>query len=344
MMNEGLMIGKFAPLTNGHLTAFSMALAHCYKLNVLVCIDHLHDPECNMTSEQRIEAVRVECARISDRIEVSFIDCTAFPYEKESSREISRFWAPILMDKFPKVTTLFGSEDYVRFIAEEWPDCKGISYQILDKERKTTHISATMVRSNPRQYWDFIPASVKPFFTKNVLVLGAESCGKTTLTKALGKVFHAPVVPEMYRSIYPEKGMTFTAEDLGVVANVQTKAQGEANRSFFNKGLVLHDTCCEITLMYGREYFPNEYFALGPVENCIKKEVKFDLVLFCDIDVAWENDGTRTLGNEDDRKRMRDKAYSVAVQKAKRHGCELVVLPADYKRLPAAIDVIEKIL
>ena len=341
-MNEGLMIGKFAPLTNGHLTAFSMALSHCYQLTVLVCIDHLHDPECNMTPEQRVDAVRKECRKISGRIIVREVDCTSFPYAKEDNDDVSKYWAQYLQKEFPNTTTLFGSEEYVAMMAKHWPDCMGVDYKILDKDRKTTHISATMVRENPRQYWEYIPASVKPFFTKNVLVLGAESCGKTTLTRALGKVFHAPVVPEMYRSIFPKKGMDFTADDLGTVSRIQAVAQHEANLSFFNKGVVFHDTCCDITLMYGEEYFPSANFK--PVLENINREVKFDLILFCDIDVPWENDGTRTLGNEDRRIKMRDKAYSIAIQKAKRHGCEVVKLQADYKRLPEAIEAIEGIL
>lgn len=344
--NVGLMIGKFAPLTNGHLTAFGMALMKCHTLNVLVCIDHLHDPvDCPLTPEQRIEVVTKECAALSSRINVHVIDCTAFPYEKESNEEISKFWAPILHERFPEVTTLFGSELYVEMIAKHWPDCLGVSHEILDKDRKTTHISATMVRNNPHMYWDFIPSSVKPYFTRNVLVMGAESCGKTTLTRELANIFHAPMVPEMYRSIYRGKGMDFVPEDLVDVAKAQQRAQAESQRSVFNKGLVLHDTCVGITEMYLKEYFPDAPQAVGKfLEEKISQEPKFDIILFCDTDVEWKNDGTRTLGNEGDRVRMRNKAYSIAVLKAKRHGCELVVLPPDYQRLPAALEAIREVM
>ena len=348
MFNEGLMIGKFATLTNGHLTAFGMALMKCHKLNVLVCIDHLHDPEdCPMTPEQRVAAVKEECARISDRIEVHTIDCTAFPYEKESNEEVSKLWAPILHKMFPNVKTLFGSELYVEMIAKHWPDCLGINHEILDINRNMTKISATEIRKDPVAHWHHIPSTVKPFYTKNVLVLGAESCGKTTMTRELANIMQAPMVPEMYRSIYNNKGMDFTPSDLKDVAEAQWKASKEAARHVFNKGLVLHDTCCEITAMYLTEYFNGheDYGdAYAKVMSYVANEPKFDVILFCDTNVEWVNDGTRTLGNEDDRKRMRDKAYSLAVQKAKRHGCELVVMPADYKRLPAALAEVRKVM
>lgn len=343
--NEGIMIGKFAPLTNGHLTAFGLALMKCNTLNVVVCIDHIHDPEdCPLTPEQRFNAVVNECARLSDRIKVSKLDCTSFPYAKEDDEEVSKYWAGVLHKEFPKVTTLFGSELYVEMMAKHWPDCMGISHQILDKDRKTTHISATMVRNNPHQYWDFIPGSVKPYFTRNVLVLGAESCGKTTLTRELANIFHAPMVPEMYRSIYNGKAMDFIPDDLVDVAFAQWKAQGEASRTVFNRGLVLHDTCVGITRMYLEEYFPDaEKGVKAALDKFEAAEPSYDVILFCDTNVSWVSDGTRTLGNEPDRKKMRDKAYSIAVLKAKHHGAKLVILPADYQRLPAALEEIRKV-
>lgn len=343
-LNVGTFIGKFAPITNGHLTGFAMALMKCHQLNVVVCIDHIHDPvDCPLTPEQRVKAVEDECARLSKRIKVSWVDCTSFPYAKEDDADVSSYWAHFLHEAYPETTTLFGSEKYVEMMAKAWPDCLGVHHEILDLKRETTQISATEIRNNPARYWDHIPASIRPYFTKNVLVLGAESCGKTTLTRELANIFRAPMVPEMYRSIYLKKGMDFTAEDLVPVAVDQTSAQLEAAKSVFNRGLVLHDTCCEITQMYLREYYSDAPEAVGLViDNCVKNECKFDLILFCDTNVNWVNDGTRTLGNEGDRKRMRDKAYSLAVQKAKRHGCKLVVLPADYQRLPEALKQIRE--
>lgn len=348
MFNEGTMIGKFASLTNGHLTGFGMALMKCHTLNVVVCIDHLHDPvDCPMSPEQRVAVVKQECARISDRIKVSVIDCTSFPYAKEDDDEVSKYWAQVLHKEFPNTKTLFGSELYVEMMAKHWPDCLGVQYEVVDLGRKMTNISATQIRQDPMTHWAQIPASVKPFYTKNVLVLGAESCGKTTMTRELANIMQAPMVPEMYRSIYLNKGMDFTPADLVDVATAQYKASHEAAKHVFNKGLVLHDTCCEITAMYLEEYFANhEDFGKTNafVQEMIAKEPKFDVILFCDMNVGWENDGTRTLGNEADRKRMRDKAYSIAVQKAKRHGCQLVVMPADYQRLPAALEEVRKVL
>ncbi|MGL5014594.1 MAG: AAA family ATPase [Bacteroidales bacterium] len=346
-MTHGLIIGKFAPLTNGHLTAFGMALMKCSVLDVVVCIDHIHDPISGMTPKQRLKAVERECAYLSSRIRIHVLDCTSFPYAEEDDVEVSKFWAKALHNLFPETTTLFGSEEYVRMMAEQWPDCLGVDYEILDKDRKITHVSATMVRSNPARYWEYVPLSVKPYFTKNVLVLGAESCGKSTLARELANIFSAPMVPEMYRSIYKDKGMDFTPKDLTDVARSQMNAQMESQRTVFNKGMVVHDTCCEITKMYLEEYFPNNSgseLALQNIGQAVNREPSFDLILFCDMDVDWVKDGTRTLGNEDDRKRMRDKAFSIAVQKANRHNCELIILPGDYRRLSVALDAVREIM
>ncbi|MGL5566018.1 MAG: AAA family ATPase [Plesiomonas sp.] len=344
-LNNGLIIGKFCPITNGHLTAFSLALSKCAKLHVVVCIDHLHDPECGMTPAERIKAVKDECKFFTSRVEVHVVDCTSFPYAKEDDEEVSKYWAEYLHGRFPDVTTLFGSEDYVAMMAKHWPDCMGVNYEILDKAREITHVSATMVRSDPSRHWSHIPASVRPYFTKNVLVLGAESCGKSTLSKELAKIFHAPLVPEMYRSIYKDKGMDFTPTDLMDVARAQMGAQYESQRTVFNKGLVIHDTCVGVTQMYLDEYFGTYPDVVGQnLHQAILREPRFDLILFCDTDVDWVRDGTRTLGNLEDRKKMRDKAYSLAVQKAKVHGCEVKMLPGDYRRLHEALDAVREIL
>lgn len=347
MFNVGLILGKFAPLTKGHLTAFSMALMKCHTLKVVVCIDHIHDPEdCPLSPEARIQAVKDECSKLSKRIKVEVIDCTSFPYAKEDSDEVSKYWAQELHLRFPEVKTLFGSELYVEMMAKHWPDCMGVNYEILDKGRSMTHISATEIRKDPVRHWGHIPSRVKPYFTKNVLVLGAESCGKSTLCRTLAHILKAPMVPEMYRSIYLNKGMDFTSTDLLDVADAQYEAQKEAMLSVFNKGIVMHDTCCEITQMYLREYYEKASdfdHVFRTIGEQVEAEPKFDLIFFCDVNTPWVNDGTRTLGNGADRKRMRDKAYSIAVQKAKRHGCKLVVLPADYQRLPAALEAIKEV-
>ena len=341
--NTGLIIGKMCPPTKGHIYMIMEAAQRCHKLNVILCIDHIHDPK-EISPEDREEILRAELCNVSN-IEVHTLDCTAFPYAKEDDMEVSKYWSDVLFKMFPETGTLFGSEKYVEYMAENWPSCLGVRHEVIDLDRKAVPISATMIRESAYNNWQYVVESAKPLLTKHVLVMGSEACGKTTLVNTLGKLMKAPTVPEMYRSMFPEKGMDFKSNDLITVAQVQNNAVKCQVLSPYNKGLVIHDTCCDITLAYSKEYYPGDH----EIHNAIIKErddneCKFDLILFCDTDVAWVNDGTRTLGDPEDRKRMRDMFYSMAVQKANKNNCKLITLPPDYARLPAALEAVEAIL
>jgi len=339
-MNEGLMIGKFVPMHKGHKFGIMEAAMRCHKLTVLLCIDHLHDPEFPSHVE-RLEILKNELKGFNN-ITVESIDCTSFPYAKEDDEEVSKYWAEELYKCYPNLGTLFGSEKYIEYVAKYWPNCVGLKHEIIDLDRKEFHISATKIRTEPLRYFDYLVDSAKPAYTKHILVIGSESCGKSTLVKNLSTVLKAPMVPEMYRSMFPAKGMDFTATDLEEVARAQNNAVKCQVYSPYNKGMIIHDTCNDVTLTYAKKYFPGDitsHMNIGGERS--RNEVNFDLILFCDMNIPWENDGTRTLGGESERKEMRDLFFSVAAAKARSCGCPMVVLDADYKRIPDALKAIE---
>lgn len=340
MTNKGLILGKFTHMHKGHLFAILEAAQRCHTLTVLLCIDYEHDPD-GLTPHQRLFILNKELGKFKN-ITVETIDCTAFPYDKEDNDDVSKYWANALFERYPDLGTLFGSEKYVEMMANHWPDCNGIKYEILDLSRKTFPTSATAIRTETVHNFGYLVESAKPFFTKHVLVIGSESCGKSTLVKNLGSLLKAPVVPEMYRSMFPDKGMDFKSSDLIAVAKAQNNAVDCQVHSPLNSGIVIRDTCNDVTLAYSELYYPEDVETHEAIKleksTC---EYPIHLVLFCDIDVPWEQDGTRDQGNLVNRKQMRDKFYSLAVKKAKDNNCPMVVLGADYKRIPDAMKAIE---
>ncbi|MEH7393369.1 AAA family ATPase [Bacillus sp. JJ1474] len=61
-------------------------------------------------------------------------------------------------------------------------------------------ISATNIREKGIfEYWDYIPDEVKTFFIKKVVILGTESCGKSTLTRNLALIYNTTYVKEYGR-------------------------------------------------------------------------------------------------------------------------------------------------
>lgn len=339
--NEGLMLGKFCPMHQGHKFGIMEAAMRCHQLTVLLCIDHIHDPKYP-TPEQRLKVLEDELKGF-DNIKVETVDCTAFPYAQSDSMEVSKYWAEYLFERYPSLGTIFGSEKYVEYMCEQWPKRPGAQPCVIDLTRRNIPISATAVRTRTSENFGYLVEAAKPLYTKHVLVIGSESVGKTTLVRNLGEILKAPTVPEMYRSMFPAKGMDFTPDDLIRVARAQNQAVKCQVASPLNKGIVIHDTCNDVTWLYGKIYYPNDHVTeMGICAERNRNEVKFDLILFCDADIPWEDDGTRCLGGTKDRKAARDKFYSLAAEKANRCGCPMVVLNADYKRIPDALAAIEE--
>ena len=82
------------------------------------------------------------------------------------------------------------------------------------KDRELNKISGTMIRNNPLKYWNDIMLPFRPELTKNILISGTASEGKTTLIEDLGKYFTLPYSNEKGRDISLTKtDDLFTLED-----------------------------------------------------------------------------------------------------------------------------------
>ena len=65
-----------------------------------------------------------------------------------------------------KIDIIFGSEkSYEDFYRQYMPESK---YVLQDQDRKNVHISSTMIRENPKKYFDFIMDSAKPFYKQKL--------------------------------------------------------------------------------------------------------------------------------------------------------------------------------
>jgi HTH-type transcriptional repressor of NAD biosynthesis genes len=154
-MLKGLIIGKFMPLTKGHIGLIDFGIANCDELIVAVCTLKSEpiagELRYNWVKEYYNGNKKVRVVHITDEI----------PSTSESMRETTKLWAAYLKKAFPEVNLIFASEPYGEYIAE-YMDA---DYKLFDVERKTIPISATMIRNNPLKYWDYIPDIVKPYFS-----------------------------------------------------------------------------------------------------------------------------------------------------------------------------------
>ncbi|MBP7848342.1 AAA family ATPase [Patescibacteria group bacterium] len=136
----------------------------------------------------------------NSKVVVRYLNCEGMPDKEEADREVSKFWAGYLKTRFPNVDVIFSSEKYGDFVAEYME----IDHLSFDEARAIQQVSGTKIRNNPFKYRNYIPKIVQPYFVKKVCIVGAESTGKSTLTKRLAEYYNSTFVHEVGRELCPE--------------------------------------------------------------------------------------------------------------------------------------------
>jgi NadR type nicotinamide-nucleotide adenylyltransferase len=197
------------------------------------------------------------------------------------------FWTiwTTLLKKYidPGTEIFFSSEDYGFEVAGRL----GIKHILVDKERSSVPVSATAIRNNPYKNWDFIPPPVRPYYTRRIVLTGPESTGKTTLARQLAQHFNTTWVEEFGRNYYVEKGGKLLIDDIINIAEGQLNSEEQAIKQ--SNKLLFCDTDLIVTQIWSEIYF----------NSCPEKVIqlntsrKYDLFLLMNIDIPWEDDGTR---------------------------------------------------
>ncbi|MDZ4664776.1 MAG: AAA family ATPase, partial [Bacteroidota bacterium] len=193
-------------------------------------------------------------------------------------------WTDLLRREISYDTEVFfSSEDYGYEVAERL----AIKHIMVDKERNSVPISATSVRLNPFLKWDFIPNNVKPYFVKRIVLTGPESTGKTKMAELLAKHYCTTWVREYGREYFVNKKAKLELTDIIEIAKGQIKLEEEevlkANRLLF----------CDFDLIV-TQIWSEIYFKECPTEVLeLTSDREYHLHLLMDIDIPWEDDGTR---------------------------------------------------
>lgn len=174
--------------------------------------------------------------------------------------------------------------------------------QIYYFNRSEINISSTEIRKNPYKNFNYLPDIVKPYYTKKVIVVGTESCGKSTLVRNLSKTYNTTYVKEVGRDICEEAGGidNMLPEHYEEIIYEHKIIENEMFRKA-NKVLFI-DTDALITLYYYKLQFgeTEEYKeAFERLATSTANLNKYDLWLYLEPDVKWIQDGTRTYGENE---------------------------------------------
>lgn len=293
----GVMPGKFLPLHRGHIHAILTAATKCETLYVVVGQNHEEVVELTkhtkfMSLNERVKWVAQEFSNMS-HIKVLGID--------EDEYDIPRFpngwekWAKVLQEIVPEpIDVIFGNEESYRENHKKYMPY--IEYETFDVDRSIFNTSGTEIRENPIKHWDMLSGAARPFFAKKILITGTESCGKTTITKALAKTFYTSWSEEVGR-YYSERYLggredAFTVEDFDRIAWLQYEQDREALRTA-NK-MVFFDTDALITDFYCAQYLGIHSRFLTE----FAKRQEYDLIIVMKPDVKWVADGQRWISEQ----------------------------------------------
>ena len=118
-----------------------------------------------------------------------------------------------------------------------------------------------------------------------VVIIGAESTGKTTLAEQLAAHFEAPLSREFVRDFVEFIDRPIHVKDLEVIMEGQINYESEACK--YSPRLVFHDTNLLSNSIYADYYFKQQPKALGSAISL----AKYDLYLFCQNEIPWQLDG-----------------------------------------------------
>lgn len=127
---------------------------------------------------------------------------------------------------------------------------------------------------------------------KIIVITGAESTGKSTLTESLANYFNVPFIKEFAREYIEKLNRPYNYQDVVFIAEKQVEQLNKLKYSA--EPFVFVDTWLIITKIWLEVVF-------NKTPGWLDKEIrssKIELFLVCDIDLPWISDPVRENGGE----------------------------------------------
>jgi len=317
----GFIGGKFLPFHLGHMYAILTASGYVDELYVILSSSKKRDKElCDRDGMKYIPAdVRLSWLgnAFSDIENIKVVHMTDNYGNDDYNWEEGADVVKTLIGK--NIDYIFSSEySYAAIFKKYYPEAKHI---VIDEKRQNFNISATELRRNLYAHWDMLPGCVRPYFTKKVLVIGTESCGKSMLVKKLAKVYNTSFVHEVGRDYCERYSDRLTPSMFEHIAMEHYLLQEK--RSELSNKILFVDSEATITQFYLDMYFNKAHSSL--IEEIIKLQ-NYDLALFLEPDVRWVDDGLRFSGDDEIRKKNNDRLKKMYADR----GIEVISISGDY--------------
>jgi NadR type nicotinamide-nucleotide adenylyltransferase len=127
---------------------------------------------------------------------------------------------------------------------------------------------------------------------KIIVITGAESTGKSTLTEKLANYFNVPFIPEIAREYVENLKYKYDYNDVENIAKIQIEQLKKLENS--DAEYIFLDTWLIVTKIWFE--FVYDKYPVWLISEIIKTNI--NLFLVCDIDLPWIADPVRENGGE----------------------------------------------
>ncbi|MBR4080894.1 MAG: multifunctional transcriptional regulator/nicotinamide-nucleotide adenylyltransferase/ribosylnicotinamide kinase NadR [Clostridia bacterium] len=342
MYTTGVYFGRFCPPHRGHLYQIIQASTRCEKLIVVISDNRRQTEEIcaadglpTITYQLRKQWLGQQVQDM-EHIAVRVLDETDIPAPPAGWMQ----WSERMRQVVPEGIDAFfvGDEDSAHMLRTYFPES---AIELFDPSRTRYPISATDIRRDILNNWHYILGPARPFFARKVLIAGTESCGKTTLTKCLAKLYNTSWSEEVgryYARDYLGGDETiYTDDDFGRMAYLQAEQDYHAMRTA-NK-VCFFDTDAVVTDYYSELY-------MGHRNKMVEAHIdpdKYDALLYLMPDVEWVDDGQRLNGSQERREKLNSHLLDMYEEFGFRD--KIIIVSGDYnQRLTKAIEIVDGLL
>lgn len=277
---HGLVIGKFAPLHAGHQLLIDTAFGECDQVSVW-CYSNPDFPDMPAPVRHAWLRELYPHARVLPEPENP-------PGNDVADDVHARFVRAELARLGVAPDVVFTSEAYGEGLAAHL----GIPHRLVDPKRTRVPVSGTLVRRDVHAARAWLDARVYGHFIERVVLMGAESTGKSTLTRALADAFGTLGVQEYGRDVFEREGGVLRPEHFVEIARGHRALEDEAVRSGGVHRYLFVDTNAVTTLMWSflltRTALPDVLRLAGECRE------RYAHVFVCADDLAFEQDGWRS--------------------------------------------------
>jgi HTH-type transcriptional repressor of NAD biosynthesis genes len=301
----GLVVGKFWPPHRGHQLLLETAAAQVTELLVLM---YANPDDTTHPAPARAHWLRelyrgddyAQGPRIGNTLlRIHALPAAAVPPDSADDathREFVRQW---LARENASIDLVFSSESYGPGFAEYL----GATHVAVDNLRQQVPTSGTQLRAALAEeaesfgesalyihpfiaaQYGVVPATAVP----RLVLLGAESSGKTTLSIALAEALGTAWVPEFGRTLHEQKLGALVYEDLLYIGRRQLELEDEATAQAH--GWLICDTNAATTALYSYYYFHRCDPALQRLAEVCRQRYAHTFV--CMPTTPFEDDGWR---------------------------------------------------